>query len=108
MSVIRPKLPEDPIEYQPAAGFVLAGSSPSRRDVAEAGLERARKNVLERARKDLLGGADVVRPDQLLDAYNVGGARASSQLFAVLQAARRIRDTVDLSLIHISEPTRPY
>ena len=99
MSVIRPKLPEDPIEYQPAAGFVLAGSSPSRRDVAEAGLERARKNVLERARKDLLGGADVVGPDQLLDAYNVGGARASSQLFAVLQAARRIRDTVDRVIV---------
>ena len=99
MSVIRPKLPEDPIEYQPAAGFVLAGSSPDRRDVAEAGLERARKNVFERARKDLLGGADVVGPDQLLDAYNVGGARASSQLFAVLQAARRIRDTVDRVIV---------
>ena len=99
MSVIRPKLPEDPIEYQPAAVFVLAGSSPDRRDVAEAGLERARKNVLERARKDLLGGADVVRPDQLLDAYNTGGGRADSQLFAVLQAARRIRDTVDRVIV---------
>ena len=115
MSVIRPKLPEDPIEYQPAGIFAVAGSSPDRRDVAEAGLERARKNVLERARKDLLerarkdllerarkdllGGADVVRPDQLLDAYNVGGARASSQLFAVLQAARRIRDTVDRVIV---------
>ena len=87
MSVIRPKLPEDPIEYQPAAVFVLAGSSSDRRDAAEAGLERARK--------DVLGDADVVRPDLLLDAYNVAGARASSQLFAVLQAARRIRDTVD-------------
>ncbi len=99
MSVIRPKLPEDPIEYQPAAGFVLAGSSSDQCDAAEAGLERARKNVLERARKDLLGGADVVRPDQLLDAYNVGGARASSQLFAVLQAARRMRDTVDRVIV---------
>jgi len=99
MSVIRPKLPEDPIEYQPAAVFVLAGSSPERRDAAEAGLERARQDVVERARKDLLGHADVVRPDQLLDAYNVGGARASSQLFAVLQAARRIRDTVDRVIV---------
>jgi len=91
MSVIRPKLPEDPIAYEPAAVFVLAGSSPDRRDAAEAGLEQARK--------DLLGGADVVRPDLLLDAYNVGGARASSQLFAVLQAARRIRDTVDRVIV---------
>ena len=91
MSVIRPKLPEDPIGYQPAAGFVLTGCSPDRRDAAEAGLERARK--------DVLGGADVVQPDLLLDAYNVGGARASSQLFAVLQAARRIRDTVDRVIV---------
>ena len=91
MSVIRPKLPEDPIEYEPAAGFALAGSSPDRRDSAEAGLERARK--------DVLGGADVVRPDQLLDAYNTGGGRADSQLFAVLQAARRIRDTVDRVIV---------
>jgi glucose-6-phosphate isomerase len=91
MSVIRPKLPEDPIEYEPAAVFVLAGSSPDRRDSAEAGLERARK--------DLLGGADVVRPDQLLDAYNTGGGRADSELFAVLQAARRIRDTVDRVIV---------
>ena len=87
MSVIRPKLPEDPIEYEPAAVFVLAGSSPERRDAAEAGLERARK--------DLLGAADVTLPDRLLDAYNTGGGRAASQLFAVLQAARQIRDTVD-------------
>jgi len=99
MSVIRPKLPEDPIEYQPAAVFMLAGSSPDRRDAAETGLERARQDVLERARKDVLGHTDVVRPDQLLDAYNVGGARASSQLFAVLQAARRIRDAVDRVIV---------
>jgi glucose-6-phosphate isomerase len=91
MSVLRPKLPEEPIEYQPAAVFVLAGSSPDRRDSAEAGLERARQ--------DLLGGADVVRPDQLLDAYNTGGGRADSQLFVVLQAARRIRDTVDRVIV---------
>jgi glucose-6-phosphate isomerase len=91
MSVIRPKLPEDPIEYEPPAGFVLAGSSPDRRDSAEVGLERARD--------DLLGGADVVRPDQFLDAYNTGGGRADSELFAVLQAARRIRDTVDRVIV---------
>ncbi len=101
MSVIRPKLPEDPIEYQPAAGFVLAGSSSDQCDAAEAGLERARKNVLERARKDLLGGADVVRPDQLLDAYNVGGARAEMIAAApvidgvISEAARRLKSYVE-------------
>jgi glucose-6-phosphate isomerase len=91
MSVIRPKPPEDPIEYAPAAGFMLGGSSPDLQNAAEAGLDRARKDVLT--------AADAVRPDRLLEAYNVGGARASSQLFAVLQAARRIRDTVDRVIV---------
>ena len=87
MSVIRPKLPEDPIAYEPTAAWMRRGTSPDRRDAAEAGLEESRK--------DLLSCADVVRPDHLLDAYNTGGGRADSELFAILQAARRIRDTVD-------------
>ena len=91
MSVIRPKLPEDPIEYEPAAVFVLGGSTPDRRNATEAGPERLRK--------DVIGCADAVRPDHLLDAYNTGGGRAGSQLFAVLQAARRIRDTVDRVIV---------
>jgi glucose-6-phosphate isomerase len=91
MSVIRPKLPEDPIAYEPAAAWMRRGSSPDRRDAAEA--------ALEESRKDLLGCADVVRPDQLLDAYNTGGGRADSELFAILQAARRIRDTVDRVIV---------
>jgi glucose-6-phosphate isomerase len=91
MSVIRPKLPEDPIEYETAAVFVLGGSTPDRRNATEAGPERLRK--------DVLGCADVVRPDHLLDAYNTGGGRADSELFAVLQAARRIRDTVDRVIV---------
>jgi glucose-6-phosphate isomerase len=91
MSVIRPKPPEDPIEYEPAAVFSLGGHSPERRDAIEAGLERTRK--------DLLGSGDVAMPDRLLDAYNTGGARAGSELFAILQAARRIRDTVDRVIV---------
>jgi glucose-6-phosphate isomerase len=91
MSVIRPKLPEDPIAYEPTAAWMRRGTSSDRRDAAEAGLEESRK--------DLLGCADVVRPDQLLDAYNTGGGRASSELFAILQAARRIRDTVDRVIV---------
>lgn len=91
MSVIRPKLPEDPIAYEPAAAWMRRGSVPDRRDAAEA--------ALEESRKDLLGCANVVRPDQLLDAYNTGGGRADSELFAILQAARRIRDTVDRVIV---------
>jgi glucose-6-phosphate isomerase len=91
MSVIRPKLPEDPIEYEPAAAWMRRGSVPDRRDAAEA--------AMEKARKDLLSRADVVRPDRLLDAYNTGGGRADSELFAILQAARRIRDTVDRVIV---------
>jgi glucose-6-phosphate isomerase len=91
MSVIRPKPPEDPIEYRAAAVFPIGDSSPERRDAVAAGLERARN--------DVLGGADVARPDRLLDAYNTGGRRAESQLFAILQAALRIRDTVDRVIV---------
>lgn len=91
MSVIRPKPPEDPIEYGPAVGLTNDESSPGRRDAVEAGLERVRN--------DLLCCDDLTRPDRLLDAYNTGGARAGSQLFAILQAARRIRDTVDRVIV---------
>jgi glucose-6-phosphate isomerase len=91
MSVIRPKPPEDPIEYEPAAGFIFGGNSPDRRNAVEAGLEQVRR--------DVLGAGDAVRPDQLLEAYNTGGGRAASHLFAVLQVARRIRDTVDRVIV---------
>ena len=91
MSVIRPELPEDPIGYEPAAGFAACGNLPERPDAFEAGLERARRDVLDHA--------DAARPDRLLDAYNVGGGRAGSQLFAILQAARRIRDAVDRVIV---------
>ena len=87
MSVIRPKPPEDPIDYEPAVVVTSGDGSRDRRDTVEVGLEKLRR--------DVLGAADAVRPDLLLDAYNIGGARAGSELFAVLQVARRIRDTVD-------------
>ena len=95
MSVIRPKLPEDPIEYETAAESAAGGSPPQHRDAVKTDLDRE----LERARQDVLGDADATRPDRLLDAYNTGGVRAGSQLFAILQAARRIRDTVDRVIV---------
>jgi glucose-6-phosphate isomerase len=91
MSVIRPKPPEDPIEYEPAADVTSGDGSREQKAAADAALERVRSRVL--------GDADAVRPDTILDAYNTGGARAHSELFAVLQAARRIRDTVDRVIV---------
>ena len=91
MSVIRPKPPEDPIEHRLAAG--AAGGDPLRH-----GLEALWAD-LDRTRQDLLTHADVVRPDRLLDGYNTRGARASSELFAVLQAAVRIRDAADRVIV---------
>ena len=91
MSVIRPKLPEDPIAYEPPAVLVPDGVSRDRLDVVAVQLEQAREAVL--------AAADFAWPEQLLDAYNTGGGRAGSQLFRVLQAARRIRDTVDRVIV---------
>ena len=91
MSVIRPKPPEDPIEYRAEAGFAPDGTPRENPDGLEAWLGRARTN--------LLGTADVELPDRLLDEYNTGGGRADSRLFAILQVARRIRDTVDRVIV---------
>ena len=91
MSVIRPKPPEDPIAYEPPAVLAAGGAS--------AATLKARAVGLERARTDVLGSADVVMPDRLLDAYNTGGGRAGSELFAILQAARQIRDIVDRVIV---------
>jgi len=91
MSVIRPKPPEDPIAYEPPAVLAAGGAS--------AATLRACAVGLERARTDVLGSADVVTPDRLLDAYNTGGGRAGSELFAILQAARQIRDIVDRVIV---------
>ena len=35
-------------------------------------------------------------------------SHATRALYASLQTAQHASDTLDLSLIHISEPTRPY
>lgn len=95
MSVIRPKPPEHPIEYEPADAAAVRGRLPHCREAVETGLSPAPEQV----RQDVLGDADVTRPDRILDAYNTGGGRAGSELFAILQAARRIRDTVDRVIV---------
>jgi len=91
MSVIRPKPPEDPIAYDLTAVWTPGSVSAASLDAYAARLERART--------DVLGSADVAVPDRLLDDYNTGGGRAGSQLFAILQAARQIRDTVDRVIV---------
>ena len=91
MSVIRPKPPEDPIAYDLTAVWTPGGVSAASLDACAARLERART--------DVLGSADVAVPDRLLDDYNTGGGRAGSQLFAILQAARQIRDIVDRVIV---------
>jgi len=99
MSVIRPKPPEDPLRYDPAAAG--ANGTISREAVA------ALANRLEAVRSEVLGDADGGRaadrlapavaflglPDRLLADY--GTTRPQSELFAILREARRVRETVD-------------
>lgn len=91
MSVIRPKPPEEPIEY--ARGGCFGGGGP---------LSRAGDSLLaalDTTRSLLLASADAAQPDRLLDAYNTVRARTASELFGVLQSARRMRDAVDRVIV---------
>ncbi|MBU6309487.1 MAG: glucose-6-phosphate isomerase [Planctomycetes bacterium] len=85
MSVIRPKLPEDPIRYEPAAAFAA--------DAAARPVFEALAGRLDAARAEAVESAVVDQPDRLLADY--GTKRPESELFAILRAARRIRDAVD-------------
>ena len=85
MSVIRPKLPEDPIGYDPAAVFAAGTVSRQAVESLAGRLDVARSEVLESAFVDL--------PDRLLADY--GTKRPESALYAMLRTARRIRDAVD-------------
>lgn len=95
MSVIRPKPPEDPLAYDPAPLFASLGLSAAALAPLADGLDRARS-----ASRDV---PLVHLPDRLLADYNgtrtdggaAGRTRATSELYAMLQAARRIRDSVD-------------
>lgn len=91
MSVLRPKPPEDPIGYQP-----LADGSTG--DWLQASLDTV-AGELEQRRRSLLGAAAIVHPERLLEDYNRIGQRADSGLYAILQAARRLRDAVDRVIV---------
>lgn len=102
MSVIRPKPPEDPIQYDPSAVFAAGTVSPASLDALARRLDAARTEVLADLDRWRGGGAKpgaaldpafIDLPDRLLADYNT--KRPESELFAILQTARRIRDAVD-------------
>lgn len=102
MSVVRPKPPEDPIHYDPAAVFAAGAVSRPRLDALAGRLDAARSESLTDLDRWRSGGtkagesldpAFIDLPDRLLADYNA--KRPESELFAILQTARRLRDAVD-------------
>ena len=102
MSVVRPKPPEDPIQYDPSA--VFATGSIGETDLTALGgrLDAARRETLDDVARFAAGGARsgevldpafIDLPDRLLAAYH--SVRPSSELFAILGTARRLREAVD-------------
>ena len=106
MSVIRPKPPEDPIQYDSAA--TIAAGTVSRADLEALAprLDAARAESradLDRWRAggtrpgEVLDPAFIDLPDRLLADY--ARERTTSELFAILQTARRIREAVDRVIV---------
>lgn len=102
MSVVRPKPPEDPIAYDPAAVFATGGIARGSLEALSGRLDAARAATLADIDRWRTGGAQpgesldpafIDLPDRLLADY--GTKRPESELFAILQTARRIRDAVD-------------
>lgn len=101
MSVVRPKPPEDPISYDAAAVLATGGMTQADLDGLVEPLEAARRESLadlERWRSgnsgaDPLDPAFIDLPERLLAHY--GTTRPESELFAILGAAKRLRETVD-------------
>jgi len=106
MSIVRPKPPEDPIHYDPSAVFTTGGVAKSSLEQLSARLDRARQESLEDLDRWRDGGtrpgepldpAFIDLPDRLLSDY--GTRRPESELFAILTAARRIREAVDRVIV---------
>jgi glucose-6-phosphate isomerase len=106
MSVIRPTPPDDPIQYDPAAVFATGGLARSSLDALADGLDKARDEALGDVDRWRAGGtrpgevldpAFIDLPDRLLAAYTT--QRPQSELFAILQTARRIREAVDRVIV---------
>ena len=106
MSVIRPTPPEDPIRYDPSAVFEAGSISRSAVESLAGRLETARAESLADLDRWRQGGATpgesldpafIDLPDRLLADY--GTKRLESELFAILQTARRIREAVDRVIV---------
>jgi glucose-6-phosphate isomerase len=106
MSVIRPKPPEDPIQYDPAAVFAAGGFARTRLEGLGPALDAARAESLADVDRWRTGGgkpgevldpAFIDLPDRLLADYMT--RRPESELFAILQTARRIREAVDRVIV---------
>ena len=106
MSVVRPKPPEDPIQYDPAAVLATGGISRADLDSLAGRLEAARAETLADVGRWRSGGtragevldpAFIDLPDRLLADYTT--KRPDSELFAILQTARRIREAVDRVIV---------
>jgi glucose-6-phosphate isomerase len=106
MSVVRPKLSDDPIQYDPAAVFAAGTVSPAAVAGLAGRLDAARAESLADLDRWRSGGAKpgesldpafIDLPDRLLAAY--GTTRPESELFAILRAARRIREAVDRVIV---------
>ncbi|MFO0424530.1 MAG: hypothetical protein ACK52C_12845, partial [Planctomycetia bacterium] len=102
MSVVRPKPPEDPIQYDPAAVFATGGLARKDVEAISGRLDEARRESLadiDRYRSgavqpgEVLDPAFIDLPDRLLADYTT--KRPESELFSILSTARRIRDAVD-------------
>lgn len=95
LSVIRPKPPEEPIGYAPGAtAGGMSAALAARLDAIREGLGAADAPP---GRPAPATAACIDLPDRLLADY--GRERPASELFAILRAARRIRDTVDRVIV---------
>jgi glucose-6-phosphate isomerase len=106
MSVVRPQPATDPIQYDPAAVLATGGISRADLDALAGRLDAARTDSLadvDRWRSggtrpgEVLDPAFIDLPDRLLADYQT--SRTTSELFAILQTARRIRDAVDRVIV---------
>ncbi|MFM9010223.1 MAG: glucose-6-phosphate isomerase [Planctomycetota bacterium] len=106
MSVIRPKPPEDPIPYDPAAVFAAGPVSRAKLDALAGRLDAARAETLADLDRWRSGGAGagesldpafIDLPDRLLADYAAN--RPESELFAILRTARRVREAVDRVIV---------
>jgi len=102
MSALRPKLPVDPLTYDPSSLFRTGCISQQSLEQMSGQLDRARHNVLagidgfqasDLPPQEPIPPACIDLPDRLLADYAT--RRHASELWKILGVARRLRETVD-------------